>query len=280
MSTPKYAIVEQMGHRKFGAQIAPSDYGPSMRRVTILAPMPHDDPYPDGVLGYADISVHSLYAVTECDEATARRANRNNWTLREVVPQLGAGIDVRPADDQHDDIPFDDNDEDGDDESGERKYDIYVASSWRNDLHPLVVDRLRRAGATVYDFRHPEPGNDGFSWKQVHDADPKDWSVEQFIEALNHPIAQAGFDLDASALKHAKATVLVAPCGFSAALELGFGCGAKQKTYVLLERPLREPELMVKLADWIAVSIDGLIAKMQLDGVLSNDADGLDEVHP
>lgn len=113
MSADKFVIVEQMGHRRFGAIISESDYGPSMRRVQILAPMPHDDPYPDGVMGCADISVQSLYAVTECDEATARKANRSNWALRDVVPQLGAQIEAEPVEWEGYDSPDDDNDDSG-----------------------------------------------------------------------------------------------------------------------------------------------------------------------
>ena len=32
---------------------------------------------------------------------------------------------------------------------------IYVASSWRNERQPDVVQALRNAGHDVYDFRHP-----------------------------------------------------------------------------------------------------------------------------
>lgn len=32
---------------------------------------------------------------------------------------------------------------------------IYVASSWRNNVQPLVVQTLRVAGLDVYDFKNP-----------------------------------------------------------------------------------------------------------------------------
>jgi hypothetical protein len=44
---------------------------------------------------------------------------------------------------------------------------IYVASSWRNTLQPSVVALLRQEGHSVYDFRHPAQGNDGFSWSRI-----------------------------------------------------------------------------------------------------------------
>lgn len=40
---------------------------------------------------------------------------------------------------------------------------IYVASSWRNERQPEVVEHLRSFGYEVYDFRNPAPGDTGFS---------------------------------------------------------------------------------------------------------------------
>ena len=36
---------------------------------------------------------------------------------------------------------------------------IYVASSWRNTIHPSVVAALRKDGHDVYDFKNPAPGD-------------------------------------------------------------------------------------------------------------------------
>lgn len=47
---------------------------------------------------------------------------------------------------------------------------IYVASSWRNPVHPKVVEALRAAGLPAYDFKNPEP-NTGFSWAEVKSSD-------------------------------------------------------------------------------------------------------------
>ncbi len=55
---------------------------------------------------------------------------------------------------------------------------IYVASSWRNTRQPEVVEALRARGHEVYDFRHPAPGNEGFSWKAI-DGGWQSWSSEQ-----------------------------------------------------------------------------------------------------
>jgi hypothetical protein len=111
---------------------------------------------------------------------------------------------------------------------------LYVASSWRNPYQPDLVGILRQAGHEVYDFRHP-PGGDhlGFSWSEV---DPKwrTWSPSEFIAALDHPIAQAGFQSDFGAMHWADAGVLVLPCGKSSHLEAGYFVGAGKPLLILL----------------------------------------------
>lgn len=137
---------------------------------------------------------------------------------------------------------------------------IYVASSWRCEHQPAVIAALKREGYDVYDFRHPEPGNEGFHWSAI-DPTWKGWQPEAFREALNHPVAQNGFLLDMDALVTADATILVMPCGRSAHLELGYAAGAGQITGVLLNGEC-EPELMYKMADFIALDIEEVLSKL------------------
>jgi len=92
---------------------------------------------------------------------------------------------------------------------------IYVASSWRNDLQPSVVQRLRLEGHEVYDFKNPRPGDNGFRWSDI-DPNWTSWTPEQFCAGLQHPIAEAGFRSDMDALRACDACVLVLPCGRSA----------------------------------------------------------------
>lgn len=122
----------------------------------------------------------------------------------------------------------------------------YLASSWRNPYQPVVLEELRNAGFQVYDFRNPKPGNTGFGWRQTIDRPIK--TGDDLLEALAHPRAQEGFDLDFSAMRWAEACVLLLPCGNSAHLEAGWfaGCG---KPVAVLCRELREPELMYKCFD-------------------------------
>lgn len=119
---------------------------------------------------------------------------------------------------------------------------IYVASSWRNLIQPAVVSVLRKAGHDVYDFKNPAPGNHGFAWSEI-DPDWKDWTPEQYRDALEHPIAKAGFDCDMQALRDCDACVLVLPSGRSSSWEFGWAIGAgRQGAVVMLEAC--EPELM------------------------------------
>ena len=135
---------------------------------------------------------------------------------------------------------------------------IYVASSWRNDRQPAVVDTLRAAGHEVYDFRHPEPGNDGFHWSEI-DPSWQGWDGAQFASALAHPIAEAGYGRDRAGLDWCDTCVLVLPSGRSAHLEAGYAVGQGKPTVILLDDQ-QEPELMYKLATTLVHSIDDLLA--------------------
>lgn len=132
---------------------------------------------------------------------------------------------------------------------------IYIASSWRNDFQPLVCAELREDGHEVYDFRHPVPGNDGFQWRAIDpDGDWQRWSIPEYLRALNHPIADLGFSLDMTALRAADLCVMVMPCGMSASLETGYAIGAGKPTAVYVPG-IREPDLMVKMADLVTADL-------------------------
>ena len=124
---------------------------------------------------------------------------------------------------------------------------IYVASSWRNTFQPAVVAALREDGHTVYDFKD----SDGFHWSEV---DPAwlDWpkEISKYLSGLSHPCAERGFHRDMIALQECDVCVYVMPCGVSASLEAGWACGAG-KLVIVYVPGLREPDLMVKMADLI-----------------------------
>lgn len=141
---------------------------------------------------------------------------------------------------------------------------IYLATSWRNELQPRVLQALRDDGHLVYDFRNPadegpEAGNPrvtGFSWSNI-DPDWELWTPAQQIKAYQHHLAQRGLQLDYDAMRWADAFVMLQPAGRSAALELGWAIGARKLTAVLLA-PGQEPELMIRLADHLTGDLESL----------------------
>lgn len=139
---------------------------------------------------------------------------------------------------------------------------IYLASSWRNGLQPQVLEELRAAGHSVYDFRNPAPGNTGFGWKGI-DEQWLGWTPEEFRAALDHPLAREGFRLDMDALRTCDACVLLLPCGRSAHLELGWAAGAGKITAALMLGPT-EPELMYAMLGAVCTSVPELVAFLNL----------------
>ena len=139
------------------------------------------------------------------------------------------------------------------------KKKIYVASSWRNENQPMVVNFLRSNGFDVYDFKNPY-GNPGFQWTNI-DQNWQDWTPEEFREGLKTKEAQFGFNRDFDAMKAADACVLLLPCGRSAHLEAGYmkGAGKRVIAYNNTEHMSIEPELMYNLLDGIALNRSELL---------------------
>lgn len=133
---------------------------------------------------------------------------------------------------------------------------IYVASSWRNEFYPQVVKYLIEKGHEVYDFRNPPHGNGGFGWSEI-DKDWMYWNTDQYKAALNHPIAEYGFNSDFNGMKWADVCVMVLPCGRSANTEAGWMKGSGKHVFVY--QPIKqEPELMYKIYDNIVSSLGEL----------------------
>ena len=135
---------------------------------------------------------------------------------------------------------------------------IYIASSWRNSYYPEVVERLRREGFQVYDFRNPPHGGSGFHWTDI-DGNAPNWTFGQYAEGLHHPKAERQFSADMEALEAADTCVLVLPCGRSAHTEAGWMAGAGRRVIAYIPEMV-EPELMYKLFDGVVGSLDELVS--------------------
>jgi len=138
----------------------------------------------------------------------------------------------------------------------EMKSKIYVASSWRNPKQLEIVSLLKSEGYEVYDFRNPAKGDNGFHWSEI-DPNWKSWTPEQYNQYLDHPLAQKGFATDFAAMCWADIFVGVMPFGRSASLEMGWAVGQEKRTILLLETG--EPELMVKMMDYICCNETDLL---------------------
>lgn len=132
---------------------------------------------------------------------------------------------------------------------------IYVASSWRNEYQPTVVDWLRRLGHEVYDFKNPPNGVPGFAWSSAGMPPKEDLTAKTYRQILTtSPICALGFMNDFRAMQWADVCVLVLPCGRSAHLEAGWFCGAGKRC-IILTQDREEPELMALMATDICISI-------------------------
>ena len=133
---------------------------------------------------------------------------------------------------------------------------IYVASSWRNEYQPNVVEFLRDKGHEVYDFRSPPHGRGGFAWSDI-DKNWGNWDTSEYRNALGHPIAQSGFESDFDGMRWADVCLMVLPCGRSANTEAGWMKGSGKK--VIVYSPIKqEPELMYKLYDFVTDNLESV----------------------
>lgn len=133
---------------------------------------------------------------------------------------------------------------------------IYVASSWRNQKQQEIVKILRKHNHKVYDFKNPNKKCRGFHWSDI-DKNWKSWTPQEYRTQLSHPLSIEGFKSDFEAMQWADVIIGVQPFGRSASLEIGWGVGAEKITILLLDNG--EPELMVKMIDFICCDMQEVL---------------------
>jgi hypothetical protein len=139
---------------------------------------------------------------------------------------------------------------------------IYIASSWRNEFQPKIVRQLRKDKHEVYDFRHPPNGSNRFAWSDI-DEKWETWTTDEYIQALNSPVAIRVFKSVFDGMKWADCCVMVLPCGRSANTEAGWMKGAGKLVFVL--SPIKqEPELMYKIYDGIFSNVKDLLIRLEM----------------
>ena len=139
---------------------------------------------------------------------------------------------------------------------------IYLASSWRNEYFPGIVQTLRETGYDVYDFRNPGDGGNGFRWSDIS-ADWLEWEPQRYRdELINNPRCDRQFANDLRAMQSCDVCVLLLPCGRSAHTEAGWFAGRGKK--VIVHIPVKqEPELMYRLFDAVTTTIDELLEALK-----------------
>ena len=98
---------------------------------------------------------------------------------------------------------------------------VYIASSWKSsDRHNEVIVALENNGHDYYDYRT----HGAFHWSQV-DPNYKDWTLDEFLKGLKHPLANKGFQCDWEGMNTCDACILVLPSGKrSSHIEAGMVC--------------------------------------------------------
>ena len=138
---------------------------------------------------------------------------------------------------------------------------IYVASSWKNDLQPMVVQKLRLHNHEVYDFRNPWDVKP-FKWQYKTiglgpDGNVLDPEIYKAVMLTDSQVA-SNYLSDYRAMQWADVGILVQPCGRSAHLELGYMAGRGKRTIILL-RSGEPPDLMQLMADHLCISIGEIL---------------------
>ena len=139
---------------------------------------------------------------------------------------------------------------------------IYVASSWKNELQPLVVETLREQGFEVYDFRDGDFKFENLQSKTDNLRVPDLWDL------IKNPVAQNHWEEDKAALDVCDALVVVFPCGNSSHLEAGYVAGRKRPVIAYMTGLLR-PDLTYNVFNAITSQVGAIPQVLRNQGVFS-----------
>ncbi len=134
---------------------------------------------------------------------------------------------------------------------------LYVASSWRNEVYPALVDALKAEGHQIHDWRSTP---NAFKWQNIEPTYQHGDTVDTdtYRNWLIHPAAEAGYRDDLDGMQWCDCGVLLLPCGRSAHTEAGWIRGRGKPVFVL--RPDdQEPDLMYKLFNGVFGTVHELL---------------------
>lgn len=131
---------------------------------------------------------------------------------------------------------------------------VFVASAWGNKYCPEVVEALRTAGHEVRELRNSP--YDDLLWTDTAE-NAHNWTFEQDLDGLQHPLAERQFLPVIDALQWADICVLVLPCGRSAHSEAGFMAGNGKIVLVYIPEN-QKPDFIYKLFNGVVYNTDEL----------------------
>jgi len=134
---------------------------------------------------------------------------------------------------------------------------VYLATSSRNKMQPVVLKLLRAAGHDVYDFLNPQKDKSAFRWEDINQ-DYKRSNTFVYREMLFDEKAKRHFESNLIALRGSDAVIGLEPFGVSTAIELGYAAGCGIPTAVVLSTPPSH-ELMLKIVDRILITSEEIL---------------------
>jgi hypothetical protein len=152
---------------------------------------------------------------------------------------------------------------------------IYLASSWKNYQHLVVLQELLEShGHEVDCFANGKNGRFSFNWAElIHNAlgcETKEEALKilQSLDAkdmMSNPTVLKAFDEDRKMIEWADVVILILPSGKSSHLEAGYGKGIGKKLFILGDFEKGEFETMYGFADGLFrddYDIPDLLAKL------------------
>ncbi len=129
---------------------------------------------------------------------------------------------------------------------------IYLIGSLRNPEVPLIANKLRDAGHSVFDDWYAAGPEADDKWR-----DYEKLRGHSYSEALNGFAANHVFQFDKFHIDRCDTAVLVLPTGRSGHLELGYCLGAGKPGYILHDDPERW-DVMYRFATGIFTKFEQL----------------------
>jgi hypothetical protein len=135
---------------------------------------------------------------------------------------------------------------------------VYLIGSLRNPEVPKVAKILRDRGLDVFDDWHAGGEKADEEWMKYEQGRGRDYH-----EALDGHAAKHTFEYDKFHLDRAHVGVMVAPCGKSGHLELGYLLGQGKPGYIYMEHDPERWDVMVLFATKVVRTVNGLVAEME-----------------